>query len=43
MGSVWTPAGDMITKVISGDATPEEAAADAQEQINQGIEQTRAS
>jgi len=43
MGSVWTPAGDMITKVISGDATPEEAAADAQEQINQGIEQSRAS
>jgi len=43
MGQVWTPAGDMITKVLSGDATPEEAAAEAQDQINQAIEQSRAS
>jgi arabinogalactan oligomer/maltooligosaccharide transport system substrate-binding protein len=41
MGQVWTPAGDMITKVLSGDATAEEAAAEAQEQINNAIEQMR--
>jgi arabinogalactan oligomer/maltooligosaccharide transport system substrate-binding protein len=38
MGQVWTPAGDMITKVLSGDATPEEAAAEAAEAINKAIE-----
>ena len=43
MGQVWTPAGDMITKVISGDATPEEAAAEAQDQINEAIKQMRIS
>lgn len=42
MGQVWTPAGDMITKVLSGDATPEEAAATAQDQINDAIEAMRA-
>jgi arabinogalactan oligomer/maltooligosaccharide transport system substrate-binding protein len=39
MGQVWEPAGNMITTVISGDATPEEAAATAAEAINSGIEQ----
>lgn len=43
MGQVWTPAGDMITKVISGTATPEEAAAQAQDQINEAIKQMRIS
>jgi arabinogalactan oligomer / maltooligosaccharide transport system substrate-binding protein len=38
MGQVWTPAGNMITTVISGDATPEDAAAKAEEEINQLIE-----
>ena len=38
MGQVWEPAGQMITTVISGDATPEEAAASAQETINSAIE-----
>jgi arabinogalactan oligomer/maltooligosaccharide transport system substrate-binding protein len=39
MGQVWEPAGNMITTVLSGDATPEEAAAAAAEAINAGIEQ----
>ena len=39
MGQVWEPALNMITTVISGDATPEEAAATAAEAINSGIEQ----
>jgi maltose-binding protein MalE len=39
MGQVWVPADDMIAKVLSGDATAEEAAAAAAETINQGIEQ----
>lgn len=39
MGQVWEPAGNMITVVLSGDATPEEAAATAQDQINSAIEQ----
>ncbi len=39
MGQVWEPAGNMITSVLSGDATPEEAAATAQDQINSAIEQ----
>lgn len=34
MGVVFEPADDMINKVLSGDATPEEAAADAAETIN---------
>ncbi len=39
MGQVWEPAGNMITTVLSGDATPEEAAATAQDAINSAIEQ----
>jgi arabinogalactan oligomer/maltooligosaccharide transport system substrate-binding protein len=39
MGQVWTPAGDMITVAISGDKTPEEAAAEAADKINNAIEQ----
>jgi arabinogalactan oligomer/maltooligosaccharide transport system substrate-binding protein len=38
MGQVWEPAGQMITTVLSGDATPEEAAATAQDTINSAIE-----
>lgn len=38
MGQVWEPAGQMITTVLSGDATPEGAAATAQETINSAIE-----
>jgi arabinogalactan oligomer/maltooligosaccharide transport system substrate-binding protein len=38
MGQVWEPAGQMITTVLAGEATPEEAAATAQEQINSAIE-----
>ena len=37
MGQVWEPVGNMITAVIAGESTPEEAAATAQDQINQGI------
>ncbi len=33
MSLVWTPAGDMITKVLEGQAKPEEAAKEAQETI----------
>ena len=39
MGQVWEPAGAMITSVISGDSTAEEAATEAQEKINNAIEQ----
>jgi arabinogalactan oligomer/maltooligosaccharide transport system substrate-binding protein len=37
MGQVWEPIGNMITAVLAGESTPEEAAATAEEQINQGI------
>jgi arabinogalactan oligomer/maltooligosaccharide transport system substrate-binding protein len=37
MGQVWEPAGNMITAVLAGQSTPEEAAATAQDQINEGI------
>jgi arabinogalactan oligomer/maltooligosaccharide transport system substrate-binding protein len=37
MGQVWEPIGNMITAVLSGAATPEDAAATAQDQINEGI------
>jgi arabinogalactan oligomer/maltooligosaccharide transport system substrate-binding protein len=37
MGQVWTPAQDMIGKVIDGSATPEEAAAEAATQIDEAI------
>jgi arabinogalactan oligomer/maltooligosaccharide transport system substrate-binding protein len=37
MGQVWEPVGNMITAVLAGESTPEEAAATAQDQINQGI------
>jgi maltose-binding protein MalE len=39
MSQVWTPAQDMIGKVLSGDATAEEAAAEAASTINDAIEQ----
>ena len=38
MGQVWDPAGAMITAVLAGDQTPEEAAKDAQDKINKAIE-----
>lgn len=38
MQFVWEPAGNMITKVIEGQAEPQAAAEEAQEQINQQIE-----
>ncbi|MEJ2262960.1 MAG: extracellular solute-binding protein [Anaerolineales bacterium] len=34
MGAVWTPAGDMITKVIDGSETPEAAVTEATDLIN---------
>ncbi len=34
MGAVWTPAADMITKVVEGKSTPEEAVKTACSQIN---------
>lgn len=34
MAAVWTPAGDMITKVLEGTLPPEQAAAEAAETIN---------
>jgi arabinogalactan oligomer / maltooligosaccharide transport system substrate-binding protein len=37
MGQVWTPAGDMITKVLDGKATPEQAAKEASDAINKAI------
>ncbi len=37
MGQVWTPAGDMITSVMDGKATPEEAAKKATDDINSAI------
>jgi arabinogalactan oligomer/maltooligosaccharide transport system substrate-binding protein len=39
MGQVWTPAQDMISKVISGDATAEDASAEAVKNINDAIDQ----
>jgi arabinogalactan oligomer/maltooligosaccharide transport system substrate-binding protein len=39
MGQVWDPAGAMITQVLENAKTPEEAAAEAQDKINQAIEQ----
>lgn len=39
MGQVWTPAQDMISKVISGEATAEDAAAEAAKTINDAIDQ----
>ena len=41
MGQVWEPAGAMITSVIAGESTAEEAAAEAQDKINNAIEQMR--
>lgn len=38
MAYVWEPVGQMITKVLNGDATPEQAAAEAQDAINKAIE-----
>jgi maltose-binding protein MalE len=38
MGQVWEPAGQMITAVLAGESTPEEAAANAEETINNAIE-----
>lgn len=38
MGQIWDPAGAMITAVLAGDQTPEEAAKDAQDKINKAIE-----
>jgi maltose-binding protein MalE len=37
MNQVWTPAGDMITKVLDGKATAEEAAKEATDAINKAI------
>ena len=37
MGQVWEPVGNMITSVLSGDASPADAAKKAQEQIDQAI------
>lgn len=37
MGQVWTPAQDMIGKVLDGSSTPEQAAADAAKQIDDAI------
>ncbi len=37
MGQVWTPAEDMIGKVLDGSSTPEEAAAEAAKQIDDSI------
>lgn len=37
MGQVWEPVGNMITSVLSGDATSADAAKKAQEQIDQAI------
>ena len=39
MGQVWTPAEDMIGKVLAGDATPEDAAAEAAKSIDDAIDQ----
>jgi len=39
MGQVWAPAEDMIAKALSGDATPEQAAADAAKAIDNAIDQ----
>ncbi len=37
MGQVWTPAEDMIGKVLDGSSSPEEAAAEAAKQIDDSI------
>jgi arabinogalactan oligomer / maltooligosaccharide transport system substrate-binding protein len=37
MNQVWTPAGDMITKVLDGKATAEDAAKEATDAINKAI------
>lgn len=37
MGQVWTPAQDMIGKVLDGSSTPEQAAAEAAKQIDESI------
>jgi arabinogalactan oligomer/maltooligosaccharide transport system substrate-binding protein len=37
MGQIWTPAQDMIGKVLDGTASPEQAAADAARQIDDAI------
>ena len=37
MGQVWTPAQDMIGKALDGSAAPEQAAADAAQQIDDAI------
>jgi arabinogalactan oligomer/maltooligosaccharide transport system substrate-binding protein len=37
MGQVWEPVGNMITSVLTGDATSADAAKKAQEQIDQAI------
>ncbi len=37
MGQVWTPAQEMIGKALDGSATPEQAAADAAQQIDDAI------
>ena len=37
MGQVWTPAQEMIGKVLDGSSTPEQAAADAAQQIDDAI------
>ncbi len=34
MGAVWTPASDMITKVVEGKASPEQAVSEATDTIN---------
>jgi maltose-binding protein MalE len=39
MGQVWDPAGAMITTVLAGEKTAEEAAAEAQDKINSAIDQ----
>jgi arabinogalactan oligomer / maltooligosaccharide transport system substrate-binding protein len=38
MGQVWEPAGAMITAVLAGDQTPDEAAKDAEDKINNAIQ-----
>lgn len=40
MGAVWTPAGDMITKVLEGKATPADAVKEACATINQANKKT---
>jgi arabinogalactan oligomer/maltooligosaccharide transport system substrate-binding protein len=40
MGAVWTPAGDMITKVLEGKSTPADAVKEACATINQANKKT---